>query len=82
MGKDAIRVDLERRADVYSAFRYTISNIASTESVVFTERFDGINVGGREVIIHWASVHEIDPDGKILAVRDYYDLKEIETQSV
>ncbi len=81
-GKDAIRADLDRQAGVYSDFRYTILNIASTQSVVFTERLDKMNVGGREVIIHCASVHEIGPEGKITAGRDYYDLKEIETQLV
>ena len=82
VGKEAIRADLESQAGVYSDFRYTILNIASTESVVFTERLDKINVDGNEVIIHRATVHEIDPEGKITATREYYDLREIETQLI
>jgi len=80
VGKDAIHADLERQAAIYSDFRYTILNIASTDTVVFTERLDKINVGGNEVIIHWASVHDIDQEGKITAARDYYDMMEIESQ--
>jgi limonene-1,2-epoxide hydrolase len=80
VGKDAIRAELERQAAVYSDLRYTIINVASTDTVVFTERLDKILVGGKEVIVHWASVHEVDPENKITATRDYYDMNEIETQ--
>jgi limonene-1,2-epoxide hydrolase len=79
-GSDAIRADLERQAGIFSNFRYQILNIVSTDSVVFTERLDSIDIGGEEIQLHWASVHEIGTDGRVRAARDYYDMKELEAQ--
>ena len=38
VGRDAIRKDLDRQAEVYTDFRHEIVNLASTDSVVFAER--------------------------------------------
>jgi hypothetical protein len=41
---------------------------------------DSFKYGGEDMTMHWASVLEINPDGKIAAQRDYYDMKEFEAQ--
>jgi limonene-1,2-epoxide hydrolase len=78
VGRDAIRSVLDRL--VGTGARYTILNMASTDSVVFTELVDTHHRDGKEVTIHWTSVTEINPDGKIAAERDYWDTKQMETQ--
>jgi limonene-1,2-epoxide hydrolase len=79
VGRDAIRKDLDRQADVYTDFRHEIVNIASTDSVVFAERIDTVNMRGRDVTFHVTGVFEVE-DGKITAWRDYFDMKEIEAR--
>lgn len=80
VGRDAIRIELDRQAGIYSTFRYEIRNVASADGVVFTERLDRMKIGGMEVTLHWASVHQISREGSISAARDYYDPKELEVQ--
>jgi limonene-1,2-epoxide hydrolase len=82
VGREAIHAELERQAGIYSGFHYEILNIASTTAVVFTERLDRMTIGGREICLHWASVHEIDSEGSIAVVRDYYDVKELEARLI
>jgi limonene-1,2-epoxide hydrolase len=80
IGHDAIRREFDRQADIYTDFRYEILHVASTDALVFTERIDTMRIGGKDVSLHWASVHEIDRAGKITAGRDYYDMKELEAR--
>jgi limonene-1,2-epoxide hydrolase len=80
VGRDAIRKDLDRQAGVYTDFRHTIINMASSDSVVFVERIDTVNMGNRDVVIHATGVFEVDDNGEITAWRDYLDMKEIEAQ--
>ena len=82
VGKEAIGAELDRQAGIYSNIRYQIRNIASTDAVVFTERLDSFNIGGKDITLHWASVHEFGPDAKVIAIRDYFDMKELESQLV
>jgi limonene-1,2-epoxide hydrolase len=80
VGHAAIRGELDRQAGLFSNFRYRVVSIASTDSAVYTERIDTITMAGKDVSVHWASVHELGPDGLITSSRDYYDMKEIEAQ--
>lgn len=79
-GTAAIRAEFDRQAGLYSEFRYRIVAAASTQSVVFSERLDSITMGGKVVNLHWCGVFEFDADDRIASVRDYYDMKELETQ--
>jgi limonene-1,2-epoxide hydrolase len=79
-GRDAVRAELERQAGIYTDFRYQIVNIASTASLVFTERVDSMTIAGKDVTLHWASAHEVNAAGEVVACRDYYDMKELEVQ--
>jgi hypothetical protein len=60
--------------------RYTLRNLASTDAVVFIEVVDTFKYDGKDMTSHWSSVLEVNPSGKITAERDYYDMKEFETQ--
>lgn len=79
VGREAIRSELERQAAIFTDFGYEIVNIASTDSVVFTERVDSMRIGGKPVSLHWASAHEV-AGGLITTARDYYDTKELEAR--
>lgn len=55
-------------------------NVASKTNVVFIERIDTVHMMGRDVDVHVAGVLEFDDNDKILSWRDYFDMKEIESQ--
>jgi limonene-1,2-epoxide hydrolase len=76
VGPDAIRASL---GDVRMAGN-RILNIASVDSIVFVEVIDTVMHGDTEVTTHYAMVIEVGDDGKIMAERDYWDTKEMETQ--
>ncbi|KJE21787.1 limonene-1,2-epoxide hydrolase [Frankia torreyi] len=78
VGRPAIRAEFDRQAALYSAFQYELVTVASTDSVVFTERLDSLTMGGRSVVLHWCGVFTFDADGLISVIRDYYDIKELE----
>ena len=80
VGRAAIRADEQRTASLYSNWRYSIINIASTDEVVLTERIGTMNFVDKEVTFRMTTVHEIDVDGKITASRVYFDPAEIEAQ--
>src|SRR5579864_3587780 len=80
VGVDAIRAEFLRQEGLWSDFRFDLLNIASTGSVVFTERVDRGQWRGKDMAVHVAGVFEIDEDGKITAWRDYYDPQEVESQ--
>ena len=80
VGRAAIRDDEERTASLYSNWRYSIVNIASTDDVVLTERTGTMSFADQEVTFGMTTVHEIDVEGKITASRVYFDPAEIEAQ--
>jgi hypothetical protein len=41
---------------------------------------DNFRIGGKDVTLHWSSVWELDPAGKITTQRDYWDAKELAAQ--
>jgi limonene-1,2-epoxide hydrolase len=81
VGRNAIRAEIARQFDVASGDEITVLSIFSTEAVVFYEAVDNFKYGDNAATLHWASVWEIDPSGKITAQRDYWDAKELETRS-
>jgi limonene-1,2-epoxide hydrolase len=79
-GIDAIRKELERQLAMWSDFRFDLINVASSGNVVFTERIDTVHMMGRDLDIHVAGVFSVGEDGKISSWRDYFDMKEVESQ--
>jgi len=81
VGREAIKADLDRQFDGMSDYRSEIVNMVSADAIVFVEGIDAFTpVGGKETTLHWASVMEINAEGRIAQRRDYQDFREIETQ--
>jgi len=80
VGIDVIAKDFDRQHTLWSDLRIKVLNIASAAKVVFTERIDTVHMMGRDVDIHMAGVFEIDDDDKVSSWRDYFDMKEIDSQ--
>ena len=80
VGRDAIHAEIARQFDRSSDDEITILNIFSTDAIVVFEAVDNFRSGGKDFTLHWSSVWEIDPAGKISAQRDYWDGKELEAQ--
>ena len=80
VGVDAIAKDFDRQRALWSDPRIKVLNVASTAHLVFIERIDSVHMRGRDVDVHMAGVFEIDDNDKILSWRDYFDMKEIESQ--
>jgi limonene-1,2-epoxide hydrolase len=54
--------------------------VASTDSVVFTERLDSFRSGNVTVQHALVAVFEIEPDGLISAWREYFDPGDVNRQ--
>lgn len=74
VGRAAIRATLETFVPGSPEMRFEMRNIASSGSVVFTERIDHLSFGGTSVSLPVAGVFEID-NGQISAWRDYFDMQ-------
>jgi limonene-1,2-epoxide hydrolase len=77
-GKPEIRAALEMFVPGSPEIEFEMLNIASSGSVVFTERIDRMDIAGHRVAAPVAGVFEIH-DGKITAWRDYFDLQQFMT---
>lgn len=78
-GREAIRETLRRGAQRMTALPWEIRHIIAHGDVVMTERVDHFLVGNRRVSVPCMGVFELR-DGKIAAWRDYWDLKQFESQ--
>ena len=82
VGTDAIRAVVEMFVPPADAIEFEIHHIFSDPSgdVVFTERTDRFDMGGKVIALPVAGVFELR-DGKIAAWRDYFALQTFMTQS-
>ena len=81
VGRSAVRDGLKRELGALSSeYRFTIRNVASTDSLVFMEVVDEFKKSGKVITMHWASVFELNRAGKITARRDYVDMNEFEAR--
>jgi limonene-1,2-epoxide hydrolase len=78
-GKAEIRAVLEMFVPGSPEIEFSMLNIATNGSVVFTERIDRMSFNGNKVALPVAGVFEIR-DGKIAAWRDYFDLNQFMSQ--
>jgi limonene-1,2-epoxide hydrolase len=72
-GREAIRALLEAFVNPAEAIDFEVRHMAGDGDVVFTERVDRFNLGGRQIALPVAGVFELR-DGKIAAWRDYFDM--------
>jgi limonene-1,2-epoxide hydrolase len=80
VGQDAVREELLRIAPLYRDYQSEILAMASVDQTVFTQRLDSMVLGGKPLTQHIAGVYEVDTEGKVSFVRDYYDRKELDAQ--
>jgi limonene-1,2-epoxide hydrolase len=73
-GIDAIRGALDMFVPVSPYVEFEIRNLASDGAVVFTERIDRMEFGGKAVELPVVGVFEVDA-GRIKAWRDYFDMQ-------
>jgi len=72
-GKPAIANMLRAILQPASAIDWEVLNTAAGGDVVFTERVDRFEMGGKKVELPVAGVFEVE-NGKIRAWRDYFDM--------
>ncbi len=72
-GKQAIKTILQQIVSPTTWIEWETLNIAEAGNVVFTERVDRFEMGGKKVELPVAGVFEIE-NGKIKAWRDYFDM--------
>ncbi len=72
-GKPAIKTLLQQIVSPTSWIEWETLNMAEAGNVVFTERVDRFEMGGKKVELPVAGVFEIE-GGKIKAWRDYFDM--------
>jgi limonene-1,2-epoxide hydrolase len=73
-GIDAIRGSLEMFVPVSPYVEFELVNLASDGAVVFTERIDRMELGGKAVELPVTGVFEVEA-GRIKAWRDYFDMQ-------
>lgn len=78
-GLEAIRETLRRGAQAMIALPWEVRHIVADNDVVLTERVDHFLVGETYVKVPCMGIFELR-DGKIAAWRDYWDLKQFESQ--
>jgi limonene-1,2-epoxide hydrolase len=73
-GHDGIRQVFQFFVPPAQSIEFEVLNLASTGSVVLTERVDRFVMGGKKVELPVCGVFEVR-DGKIAAWRDYFDMQ-------
>ncbi len=73
-GIDAIRTSLEMFVPTSPYIEFEIRNLGSDGAVVFAERVDRMEFGGKAVELPVTGVFEVD-SGRIRAWRDYFDMQ-------
>lgn len=73
-GLAAIRASLEMFVPGTPYIEFEILNLASNGNVVFTERIDRMEFGGKAVELPVTGVFEVDGE-RIKAWRDYFDMQ-------
>lgn len=73
VGREAVRGTIERFLKSWQKTDWDLLNIASAGNVVFAERLDRTDSGGKHIDLPCVGVFEMD-GRKIRAWRDYFDM--------
>ena len=73
-GIDAVRTTLEMFVPTSPYVEFELVHMASDGAVVFTERIDRMEFGGKPVELPVTGVFEVE-SGRIRAWRDYFDMQ-------
>jgi len=74
-GRDAIRKTIEGLLKGTTWLEFKILHTASAGNIVFNERVDSFEAGGKRLSLPVAGVFETTANSKIKAWRDYFDMK-------
>lgn len=72
-GRDAVRAVIARFLGGWQRTDWEVLNLAAAGNIVFAERVDRTDAGGRHVDLPVVGVFEVDGE-RIAAWRDYFDL--------
>lgn len=81
VGREASRVELEHQNTLSSGLLpgSRVLNVASNGRMVFTERIDVFEMGGKQITLHINGIFEV-VNGTIAAWREYYDSADLARQ--
>jgi limonene-1,2-epoxide hydrolase len=77
VGRDAIRTELTRQADLFGDASFDIVSSARAGDTVFLQRIDWVTMRGKRLGLHVVGVFEFDDSGRLTSWRDYLDSREI-----
>ena len=75
IGKEESRKTIEGVLKGVTWAEYKVLHSASNDNIVFNERIDSFEAGGKRVSIPVIGIFEITSNGKIKAWRDYFDME-------
>lgn len=76
-GVDAIRTEIESQVQLVPSLTVEVRNLVANDGLVMVERVDTFETQGKSFDLDVVGVFEIDGDGKITRLRDYYDLNSL-----
>ena len=79
VGREASLAAVKFQFDMFDPISFRIRNLAEDGDTVLTERVDEVTANGVMAPVPVMGTFEVR-DGRIVQWRDYFDLKEIETQ--
>jgi limonene-1,2-epoxide hydrolase len=76
-GVDAIKAEIESQAQVVPSITVEVKNLVASGGTVMVERADIFETQGKSFDLEVVGVFEVDGDGRITRLRDYYDLNSL-----
>jgi limonene-1,2-epoxide hydrolase len=76
-GVDAIKAEIESQAQVVPSITVEVKNLVASGGTVMVERADIFETQGKSFDLEVVGVFEVDGDGRIARLRDYYDLNSL-----
>lgn len=76
-GVDAIRTEIESQVQLVPSVTVQVGNLVASGGTVMVERTDTFEIQGKSFDLEVVGVFEVDGNGKIARLRDYYDLNSL-----
>jgi limonene-1,2-epoxide hydrolase len=73
-GTEAIKAEIESQAQLVPSITVEVKNLVASGGTVMVERADIFETQGKSFDLEVVGVFEVDGDGRITRLRDYYDL--------
>jgi len=76
-GVDAIRTEIESQVQLVPSLTVQVRNLVASGGTVMVERADTFETQGKSFDLEVVGVFEVDGNGRIARLRDYYDLNSL-----